>query len=461
MMSLWNRIAPELVADLYELTMAESYLKEGMLEEATFSLFIRKYPPHRAYFVSAGLEHLLEIIPNLTFSDRSLEYLEATKKFSRPLLDYLKGFRFTGTIRAIPEGRIFFAQEPIVEVTGPLIEAQILETLIINVIQLETLIASKAARCVHAAGGRPVVDFSFRRAHGVEAGLKVARASYLAGFSGTSNVLGGKIYSIPLFGTMAHSYITSFAREKDSFRAFARVFPDNTVLLIDTYDTLCGAVKALEVAREMAAEGKKLQGVRLDSGNMAELSRQVRKVFRDGGFPDVKILVSGGLDEHAIAALLQAGAEVDMFAVGTRMGVSADAPYFDIAYKLVEYAGRPLLKLSSGKKTWVGKKQVYRAYDDWGKMKEDLITLLSEDAREGEPLMEVVMENGNVSRAGESLELIRKRFAAESELMPASYREIEPTGAYPVRVSAALRDLEERTAEARRKEEIEAECGLR
>ena len=460
-MSLWNRIAPELATDLYELTMAESYLKEGMLEEATFSLFIRRYPPRRGYFVSAGLEHLLEIIANLEFSERSLEYLDSTGKFSRALLDCLKEFRFSGTIRAIPEGRIFFTHEPILEVTGPLIEAQILETLIINVVQLETLIASKAARCAHAAMGRPIIDFSFRRAHGLEAGVKVARASYLAGFAGTSNVLAGQIYSIPVFGTMAHSYITSFPREKDSFRAFARAFPDNTVLLIDTYDTLCGAMKALEVAREMATKGKKLLGVRLDSGDLVDLSREVRKVFRDGGFPEVKIMVSGGLDELDIRDLLEAGAEIDMFAVGTRMGVSADAPYFDIAYKLVEYAGRPLLKLSSGKKTWVGKKQVFRTYDDQGKMKGDIIRLLSDEVKAGEPLLEVVMENGHPLHVPEALGSIRRRFAMEWERLPDEFRDLEPVGEYPVGIGASLRSLEEQTGEERERIEIEEECGVR
>jgi nicotinate phosphoribosyltransferase len=460
-MSLWNQFAPELMTDLYELTMAESYLKESMAEEATFSLFIRKYPPHRAYFVAAGLEHLLELIPNLRFSDRSLQYLASTGKFSQALLDYLEGFHFNGTIRAIPEGSIFFAHEPILEISGPLIEAQILETLIINVIQLETLIASKAARCVHAARGKSVVDFSFRRTHGVEAGVKVARASYLAGFDGTSNVLAGQIYSIPVFGTMAHSYITSFRNERESFQAFAAAFPDATVLLIDTYDTVCGARKALDVARQLAAQGRQLLGVRLDSGDLVELSRQVRRVFRDGGFPGIKILVSGSLDEFRIQELLDSGANIDTFAVGTRMGVSADAPYFDIAYKLVEYGGRPILKLSSGKKTWIGKKQVYRFFDQEGKMRADLITLLADDVVGGEPLLNVVMEGGCPCREPESLDSIRKRFAREWERLPAPYREIRPLGVYPVRISPVLQDLEEQTASNKRREEVEEECGVR
>lgn len=454
-MNVWEQYIPELVTDLYELTMAESYLRENMHRQATFSLFIRDYPDRRAYFVSAGLAQVLELVERYAFSDSAIDYLASTGKLSSALLKYLKNFRFTGTIRAIPEGRIFFAQEPVLEVTGPIIEAQLLETLIMNVIHLETLIAGKAARCVHAARGRSLVDFSLRRAHGVDAGVKVARASYLAGFAGTSNVLAGKIYGIPIFGTMAHSYITSFPREIDSFFAFAKAFPENTVLLIDTYDTLRGAQKALEVARSMAAEGETLRGVRLDSGDLAELSRQVRGILNDGGFPGVKIMVSGSLDEDGIQKLLDAGAEIDVFAVGTRMGVSADAPYLDIAYKLVEYDGRPVLKLSSGKKTWVGQKQVYRYYDEQGKMRSDLLCLASEEHPEAEPLLDVVLEKGRVKSGPESLDVIRSRFSKDWEALPLPYRDISPTRRFQVDVSPSLLALEETTASRVRHEEIE------
>jgi nicotinate phosphoribosyltransferase len=453
-MSIWKQYEPELLTDLYELTMAASYLEEGMFGEATFSLFIRDYPPHRAYFVSAGLEHLKEMIPRLQFSDSSIEYVASTGKFSSAFLDYLRNFRFTGTVRAIPEGRIFFAQEPILEVTAPLIEAQLLETLVLNVVQMETLIASKAARCVHAARGKGLVDFSLRRTHGVDAGVKAARASYLAGFLGTSNLLAGKIYGIPIFGTMAHSYVTSFKTELDSFWAFARAFPDNVILLIDTYDTLCGARKAVEVGRSMAAEGKRLVGLRLDSGDLVELSRQVRSILDDAGFDNVRILVSGSLDEFRLKELLDAGADIDMFAVGTRMGVSADAPYFDIVYKLVEYDGRPVLKLSSGKKTWVGRKQVFRYYNDQGRMREDLLGLIGEDHPDGEPLMEVVIDGGRLSCPAEPLGLIRDRFAGEWEKLPPPYGDIESKSTYPVRISSSLHELEEQTAMEKSRKEI-------
>lgn len=453
-MTIWKQYEPELLTDLYELTMAASYLKEGMFGEATFSLFIRDYPPHRSYFVSAGLEHLKEIIPQLRFSDSSIDYIAETGKFSSSFLDYLKSFRFTGTVRAIPEGRIFFTQEPIIEVTAPIIESQVLETLVLNVIQMETLIASKAARCVHAARGKGLIDFSLRRTHGVDAGVKVARASYIAGFLGTSNMLAGKLYGIPIFGTMAHSYVTSFRSEMDSFRAFSRAFPDNVILLIDTYDTLCGARKAVEMARSLAAEGRLLHGVRLDSGDLVQLSRQVRQILTEAGFGNVKVLVSGSLDEIRLKELLDAGADIDMFAVGTRMGVSADAPYFDIVYKIVEYEGRPLLKLSSGKKTWVGRKQVFRYYDEQGKMREDLLGLMGEEHPEGKPLLDTVIENGSQLAPVEPLETIRNRFAQEWETLPQTYRDLDTTATYPVRISPVLRELQEQTAREKTLQEI-------
>ena len=454
-MDHWQMYAPELMSDLYEFTMGESYFREGMHGEATFSVFIRDYPPNRAYFVAAGIEHLLDVICGMRFSASSIDYLASTEKFSPAFLASLKDFRFTGTVRAMPEGRIFFTQEPVIEVTAPIIEGQILETLVLNIIQLETLVAGKAARCVHAARGRPVVDFSFRRTQGIEAGVKAARASYLAGFIGTSNLLAGQLYGIPVFGTMAHSYITSFHREAESFRAFARAFPDNTVLLIDTYDTLCGARKAIEIARILASEGKSLKGVRLDSGDLVQLSRQVRHLFNEAGFPGVTIMASGNLDEYRLEELLDAGAEIDSFAVGTRMGVSADAPYLDIAYKLVQYDGRPILKLSSGKKTWVGEKQVYRSFDQSGKMQEDWLSLINDPRGDAEPLLEVAVERGERVRPPESLHSIRERFRREWAALPDQFKANRPRETYPLRISPPLRDMDRLTVEERRQTEIE------
>lgn len=457
-MNVWELYSPDLVMDLYELTMAASYLDEGMAGEATFSLFIRDYPVDRTFFVSAGLDHLLDILSDFRFTPESIDYVASLGKFSPSFLDYLRKFRFSGSIRAIPEGRIFFCHEPVLEVTGPIIETQLIETLVMNVIQLETMLASKTARVFHAASGKGLIDFGMRRAHGLDASVKAARAGYLTGFLGTSNLLAGKIYGIPVFGTMAHSYVTSFKCEMDSFLAFARAFPTNTVLLIDTYDTISGAKKALEVAKMMAGEGKRLLGVRLDSGDMAALSRKVRSIFDDAGFPEVQILASGSLDEGGIEDLTARGAAVDMYAVGTRVDVSADAPYLDIAYKLVEYEGRPVLKLSSGKKTWVGKKQVYRFYDDRGQMDHDRLGLLAAGDSEGEPLLELVMDGGRRLHAPEPLERIRARFEMESKRLPEKYRVVHPADMYPVMISQSLRELDDKAAESKRCEEIEV-CG--
>lgn len=433
-----------LLTDLYELTMAASYLEEGMSEEATFSLFIRKYPPDRGYFVAAGLEEVLHYLETLRFTEEDLAYLETTQLFKPRFLDYLKELRFTGEVYALPEGSIFFKDEPILEVTAPVIEAQLVETFVINAINFQSLIATKAARSTYVAGPRRLVDFSLRRTQGVDAGLKVARASYLAGFIGTSNVLAGKLFDIPIYGTMAHSYITSFEHEIDAFRAFARDFPKNTILLIDTYDNIAGAVKAIQVAKEMEARGEKLRGIRLDSGDMAALSKAVRQLFKEAGLDYVRIFASGGFDEFKIAQVLEAGAEIDAFGVGTKMGVSADAPYFDIAYKLVKYGTRPVMKLSSGKVTMVEKKQVFRRYDHQGQMQSDTIALREETVSGANPLLIKVMENGKIIHPLPSLKESRDFFLQEFDRLPERYKALRNPSSYPVNISPALRELESR-----------------
>src|SRR5208337_5366155 len=393
--------------------------------------------------------------------DESLRYLASLGKFSSESVEYLRHFRFTGSIRAIPEGRIFFIQEPILEVTAPIIEAQIIETLVLNVIHLETMLASKAARVYGAASGRGIIEFGMRRTHGVDASVKAARASYLVGFIGTSNLLAGKIYKIPVFGTMAHSYVTSFRSELDAFHAYACAFPDNTVLLIDTYDSITGALKAVEVAKVMRERGHKLLGVRLDSGDLGGLSRKVRLILDEAGFPDVKIMASGNLDEYQVENLVKGGSEIDFFAVGTRMGVSADAPYLDIAYKLVEYEGRPVLKLSTGKKTWIGKKQVYRFYGADGKMDFDRVCLLDSRRQVGEPLMELVIERGQRVRAPESLLEIRVRFSQEWQKLPEIFKAVHPGQVYPVEVCQSLKELDRKAARLKWREEVEGRLGNR
>jgi nicotinate phosphoribosyltransferase len=433
-----------LLTDLYQLTMAACYFEQGMAAEATFSLFIRKYPAGRGYFVAAGLAEALNYLENLRFAEADLAYLESTGLFPTSFLDYLKRVRFTGEVHALPEGSLFFKDEPILEVSGPILEAQLAETFIINAVSLQTMIATKASRAVYAAQGRPLIDFSLRRTQGTDAGLKVARASYLAGFLGTSNVLAGKIYGLPIFGTMAHSYITSFTREIDAFRVFSRVFPKTTTLLIDTYDNLAGARNAVTVAKEMEARGERLLYVRLDSGDMAAISREVRRLLDDNGLDYVRILASGSFDEHKIAKVLAAGAQIDSFAVGTKMGVSADAPYFDIAYKLVKYAERPVMKLSTGKVTLVDKKQVYRHYDDQGDMLRDVIALREEEVAGALQLLQPVMRRGRIVRPLPSLNDHREHFQAQFAHLPEPYKALENPPVYPVELSPGLRDLQSR-----------------
>jgi nicotinate phosphoribosyltransferase len=438
--------------DLYELTMAAAFYQHKMFSPATFSLFIRDYPPNRGYFVSAGLEDVLAFLEDYHFSQEDLDYLSSTGLFTNDFLQFLGGLRFTGEVRAVPEGRLFFKDEPIVEVTAPIIEAQLVETFIINAVNLQVSIATKASRCVYAAQGRNLVDFSMRRTQGTDAGLKVARASYIAGFAGTSNVLAGQRYGLPVSGTMAHSFITAFEEEIDSFHAFAETFPENTVLLIDTYDTVAGARKAVEVARDMGKKGQRVRGVRLDSGDMAELSKEVRTILQQEGLDDLSIFASGGFDEYKIADVLERGAEIDAFGIGTKMGVSADAPYTDMAYKLVRYGGRPVLKLSTGKKTLVGEKQVFRTRSDTS-LVEDTIALLDEKLN-GEPLLKVVMRNGNREQPPEGLREIQGRFKEEFAALADAHKAIKNPEEFPVKLAPGLKILQKEVTYAAMEKEL-------
>ncbi|MBW1980477.1 MAG: nicotinate phosphoribosyltransferase [Deltaproteobacteria bacterium] len=432
-----------IMTDLYELTMAASYFAQDMFAPATFSLYVRSYPPNRSYFVCAGLHELLDYLESFYFHEDDLEYLEQTSLFRSDFLQYLEKLRFTGEVRAIPEGRIFFCNEPLLEITAPVIQAQLVETYVINTMNFASLIATKASRCVHAADDRRLVDFSLRRTQGMDAGLKAARSSYIGGFLGTSNVQAGKIYDLPIYGTMAHSYVESFDREIDAFRAFAKSFPDNTILLIDTYDTLAGARKAVKVAEEMRAAGKALRAVRLDSGDMVQLSRQVRKILDDAGFPEVKIFASGGFDEFKIQEILAAGACIDAFGVGTKLGVSADAPYLDAAYKMVQYNGRPVLKLSSGKVSLAGPKQVFRQYDEHGMFRSDLIGLRDEDVADADALLVVAMQQGKRLLPNEPTNQIQQRFRQEFAQLPDIYKSLQGTRNYPVGITAKLQALQD------------------
>jgi nicotinate phosphoribosyltransferase len=435
-----------LLTDLYQLTMAQAYFREQRVATATFSLFIRSYPANRGYFVAAGLHDVLDYLQDFAFDNDSLDYLAEQKLFSDDFLHYLADLKFTGSIWAIPEGRIFFKDEPIVEITAPIIEAQIVETFVINQIHLQSLIATKAARCVDAAGGRPVVDFALRRTHGTDAGMKVARASYLVGFAGTSNVQAGKEYAIPIVGTMAHSFVSSFDREIDAFRAYVASFPNHAILLVDTYDTLEGTRNAVRVAQEMASRGQKLIGVRIDSGNLAAQACAVRKIFDDANLPELKIIGSGGLDEYDLAELSAAQIPYDSYGIGTKMGISADAPWSDMSYKLVEYDNRSVLKLSTGKVSCPGKKQVFRLLDDSGKIARDLIAQRDEK-QPGERLLKEYLRDGELVESLPSLLDCRAVFARDFAALPDEVRAIREPKEYSVEFSAALLELRGRTAQ--------------
>jgi len=431
-----------LLADLYELTMLEAYLAEGMAEEAVFSLFVRRLPRRRNYLVAAGLEDALRMLEELRFGGESLEYLASLRLFSERTLRWLESFRFSGDVHALPEGTPLFGGEPILEVVAPLPEAQIVETCLMNQIHLQTVAASKAARVVAAARGRTVVDFGLRRMHGADAGIKVARACYLAGVDSTSNLLAGRLYAIPVAGTMAHSYVQAHDGELEAFRAFARAYP-RTVLLVDTYDTAEGVRNVVRLARELGSRFQ-VSAVRLDSGDLDALSREARRLLDEAGLGKVGIFASGGLDEEAVDRLVRAGAPIGGFGVGTALGVSEDAPALDVAYKLVSYAGRGRLKLSPGKEILPGRKQVFRL-EQAGKAERDLLASREEELP-GRPLLAPAMRAGR-RLPGPTLEEARARARTERDLLPERLLGLGPVDPpYPVEVSVTLRALADRVA---------------
>ena len=438
-----------LFTDLYELTMGQAFFSQGMRQQATFSLNVRSYPPNRGFLVSAGLDDVLDYLERLHFDGEAVEYLRSTGVFRDDFLEYLRGVRFTGSVRAIPEGRLFFADEPLLEITAPIIEAQLAETYVINQMNLQTSLATKAARCIWAAQGRGIADFASRRTHGSDAAMKMARASYIAGFASTSNVLAASHYAIPPAGTMAHSFISSFPSELEAFRAYADCFPDRTILLLDTYDTVAGAWNAVAVAKELEAKGCRLAGVRLDSGDYAKLSRQVRRVLDDHGLDYVRILVSGGLDEYEIDTLVASGAPVDLFGVGTKAGVSADAPWSDMVYKLVCFDNRPVMKLSEGKMSLPGTKQIFRRRDADGMLTGDIIGLQDDTGPvDSRPLLEEVMTGGvrNIGSPAPLFADLRETFRKEFACLDSRYKSLRQPPHFPVAVSPRLQRM---TAEVR------------
>jgi nicotinate phosphoribosyltransferase len=435
-----NPAASALLTDLYQLTMLQAYLDRGMQETAVFELFVRRLPPGRSFLLAAGLEQALDFLEELRFSEEELAWLAGSGRFSRALLDYLEALRFSGDVHALPEGTVFFPEEPILRVTAPLPQAQLVETRLMNLLHYPTLVASKAARAVLAARGKPLIDFGLRRAHGAEAGLLAARASYLAGFAGTATVLAGQLFAVPIFGTMAHSFVQAHADEAEAFEGFAASQPGNVVLLLDTYDTEAAAHKVVALRPQLAARGTAVRGVRLDSGDLARHARRVRRILDEGGLPDATILASGNLDERRVAELVASGAPIDAFALGTVLATSADGPYLDCAYKLQEYAGRSCRKRSEGKATWPGRKQVYRQCGPDGRMARDVVALEG-DRREGEALLEPVLCGGHRLGPRPPLAALRAHAARELDRLPEDLRRLEPARPYPVEISPALRAL--------------------
>jgi nicotinate phosphoribosyltransferase len=428
-----------LLTDLYQLTMLDSYVRRGMRETAVFELFVRKLPPGRGFLVAAGLEQVLAYLEELRFTADDLAWMAGSGRFQPDFLDWLAGIRFTGDVDAMPEGTVFFPDEPVVRVTAPLPEAQLVETRLVNLIHFQTLVASKAARCVLVAPDRLLVDFGLRRAHGAEAGLLAARAGYLAGLSGSATALAAARFGVPVFGTMAHSYVLAHAEEAEAFEHFAHDRPDDVVLLLDTYDTEAAARTAVALAPRLRAAGIEVKGVRLDSGDLAAHARAVRRILDDGGLGAATIFASGNLDEYAVRELVRSGAPIDGFGIGTRLDTSADAPYLDCAYKLQEYGGRPRRKRSEGKATWPGRKQVWRRCGDDGRMREDVVTLV-DDPQEGEALLRPVMRAGRRLGPPEPLAESRARAARELTRLPEPLRRLEDLR-YPVAISPALAAL--------------------
>jgi len=431
--------AEPLLTDLYQLAMAEAYLKAGMTGTAVFEFFVRKLPVRRSFLLAGGLEQAVAYLTSLQFDKEALARLSSLGKFAQPLIDYLATFRFSGDVDAMPEGTVFFADEPILRVTAPLPEAQLVETRLINILHFQTLIGAKAARMVLAARGKQLVDFGARRAHGAEAAVFAARAAYIAGFDGTATVLAGTQFGIPTFGTMAHSFIQAHDDEMLAFEHFARARPEGLTLLIDTYDTERAAARIVKLARSLAADGIKVRGVRIDSGDLAAHARKVRAILDDGDCTDIAIFASGGIDEDDLAAFTRAHVPIDGYGIGTSLDVSSDAPALDCAYKLQEYAGVARRKRSEGKVTWPGRKQVWRLHDADGTFAKDILSTV-DDRQDGEALLMPVLRAGKRCAPQPSLQAIRTHAQQQLARLPDNLRRLEGA-AYPIEVASALRQL--------------------
>ena len=437
------RNPPALHTDLYQLSMLKAYHDRGMNETAVFEFYIRSLPPERNFLMAAGLEQVLEYLENLQFTAQERAWLKSSDRFPADFVDTLKDFRFDGEVDALPEGTVFFGNEPVLRITAPLPQAQLAESRVINILQMQILAASKAARMVLAAPGKTLLDFGLRRAHGAEAGLFVARASYIAGFTGSATVPAEPFYGIPVFGTMAHSYILAHPDEASAFKNFAHSWPDNTIFLLDTYDTEQAARTIVRLAGDLKNDGISIKGVRLDSGDLGQHSKKVRVILDEGGLQDTLIFASGNLDEYALEQLIAQQAPIDGFGIGTRLAVSEDAPTLECVYKMQEYDDEPRRKRSEGKATWPGRKQVFRSFDDQGKIKEDRLTLENEVAA-GETLLKPFMRSGKRLSPPTPLEQSRKRAARQLFLLPEALRSLKPAAPYPVHISKKISELADR-----------------
>jgi nicotinate phosphoribosyltransferase len=437
---MMNPATSPLLTDLYQLNMIQAYLADEKTGTAVFEFFVRKLPPQRGFLMAAGLEQALDFLENLRFSNEELEALSQSGRFGKDLIDYLAGLRFSGDVHAMPEGTVFFANEPILRVTAPLPEAQLVESRLINILHFQSLIAAKAARMKLLAPGKLLVDFGLRRAHGAEAGLMAARASYIAGFSGTATMLAGKLFDIPIYGTMAHSFIQAYDDEVSAFIAFARARPDALVLLLDTYDTEAAARKMVRLAPRLSKEGITIRGVRLDSGDLIALSKSVRRILDEGGLSDVTIFASGGIDDAELGAMARAQAPIDGFGIGTSLTTSFDVPALDCAYKLQEFNGLPRRKRSTGKATWPGRKQVWRRYGEDGVMDADTLSL-EDDAQPGEPLIVPVMRAGRRVAPKQGLASIRARAERNLASLPEALRRLDSGASLTVEVGEKLVQL--------------------
>ncbi|HWQ62821.1 MAG TPA: nicotinate phosphoribosyltransferase [Methanospirillum sp.] len=415
-----------LLTDLYELTMAQSFLQHGKTGRAVFSISVRSMPDERNFLISCGLESLVQCLTTFAFSSEDISYLRSLDRFTEEFLSWISTFRFSGDVIAVPEGRIVFESEPLVRIEGPLPEVQILETIALNLIHHQTVIASKAARMMAVSRGHGLVDFGLRRAHGPEGGAYAARATYIVGFLGTSNLEAGNQFEIPVSGTMAHSYVLVFSSEEEAFRSYIQTFPDDPVLLIDTYDTM----KGVATAAKLALEGLPVSAVRIDSGDIASIVPKVRQYLDDHNLKNIRIIVTGGVDEHDIDRWLLAGVPIDSFGVGTKLLTSSDVPFLDMTYKLVEYEGKPKSKTSQGKVTIPGRREIYRYYNSEGVMDHDEIVTETEGIP-GEKLLETIIRNGKSTGIDISLKQSRERFKEDFNRLPAVMKGLSKNR-YPV-----------------------------